>query len=132
MLQFRILNIRIFWCFEIHELILPLVILNVWTSFSHEAKEAFRTSVNFLFVPGVSGGICVGTSIYNIKKNKKIIIYKILIIYQKHQVQFNVCFVRTIIIIKSILQVINREDLDFHISKIFIFYATLFVLKERL
>lgn len=41
---------------------LPLVILNDWTSFSHDANDAFNTSVSFLFVPGVSGGICVGTS----------------------------------------------------------------------
>lgn len=47
----------------------PLVILNVCTSFSHDANEAFRTSVNFLFVPGVRGGICAGTS--EIKQRQK-------------------------------------------------------------
>lgn len=41
---------------------LPLVILRYCTSFSHDAKEAFKTSVSFLFVPGVKGGIWVGTS----------------------------------------------------------------------
>lgn len=40
----------------------PLVILNNCTSFSQDAKEAFNTSVSFLLVPGVSGGICVGAS----------------------------------------------------------------------
>lgn len=43
--------------------ILPLVILQFWTSFSHDANDAFRTSASFLFVPGVNGGICVGTSV---------------------------------------------------------------------
>lgn len=41
---------------------LPLgIFLFIW-SFSQEAKEAFRASVIFLFVPGVSGGTCAGLS----------------------------------------------------------------------
>lgn len=35
----------------------PLVILYSCTSFSHEANDALRTSVSFLLVPGVNGGI---------------------------------------------------------------------------
>ena len=31
-------------------------------SFSHDAKEAFKASVIFLLVPGVSGGTCAGIS----------------------------------------------------------------------
>lgn len=38
------------------------MILQFCTSFSHDANDAFNTSVSFLFVPGVSGGICVGIS----------------------------------------------------------------------
>lgn len=37
---------------------LPLVILYDCTSFSQDANDAFSTSVSFLLVPGVSGGIC--------------------------------------------------------------------------
>lgn len=40
----------------------PFVILQFCTSFSQDANDAFNTSVSFLFVPGVSGGICVGIS----------------------------------------------------------------------
>lgn len=41
---------------------LPLVILRSCTSFSQDANDAFKTSLIFLLVPGVSGGICDGTS----------------------------------------------------------------------
>jgi hypothetical protein len=49
-----------------------LVILYVCISFSHDANDAFNTSVNFLFVPGVSGGICVGTSVEEEEKKAQI------------------------------------------------------------
>lgn len=41
---------------------LPLVIFRRSCSFPHDANEAFRASVIFLFVPGVRGGTCAGIS----------------------------------------------------------------------
>jgi hypothetical protein len=37
---------------------IPLVILYDCTSFSQDANDAWSASLSFLFVPGVSGGIC--------------------------------------------------------------------------
>lgn len=41
-------------------------------SFSHDAKDALSASAIVLFVPGVSGGTCVGISA---KKNKRTNVY---------------------------------------------------------
>jgi len=54
-------------------LLLPLVILQFCTSFSQEAKEAFKTSFTFRFVPGVRGGNAVGTSAMKIKQIKHLL-----------------------------------------------------------
>lgn len=53
---------------------LPFVVLQFCASFSHEANDALSTSVSFLFVPGVNGGIWEGIS-GTTKKNN---IYKLL------------------------------------------------------
>lgn len=47
---------------------LPFVILRFCASFSQDANDAFNTSANFLFVPGVKGGMPTGISA---KKPKK-------------------------------------------------------------
>lgn len=52
-----------------NQLYVPFVILQFCTSFSQEANDAFSTSVNFLFVPGVNGGIWVGISASTKKRN---------------------------------------------------------------
>lgn len=52
-------------------IILPLVILWNCTSFSQDAKDALSTSVSFLLVPGVNGGIWEGTSVRREKSNLK-------------------------------------------------------------
>lgn len=41
----------------------PLVMFNLSCSFSHDAKDALSASAIVLFVPGVSGGTCVGISV---------------------------------------------------------------------
>lgn len=48
--------------FHISAIDLPFVILRLCASFSQVSNDAFNTSANFLFVPGVKGGMPTGIS----------------------------------------------------------------------